>query len=854
MATFLYRLGRLAFRRRRLVLMLWIVLLAAVGVGAVNSTGTTSEGLNLPGTQSQEAIDLLQKEFPQASADGAIARVVFEAPDGQKLTSATHKSEIQSLIAKLEKSPQVSSVSDPFADGQISKSGGIAYTQVSYKVAQADVSAAAHDVQAEVVSQGEKAGLTVSLGGNAVEDKASSKLTELLGLGVAAVVLVITFGSLIAAGLPLLTAVLGVGVAVLSVTIATQFWDLASQASTLALMLGLAVAIDYALFIVSRYRNEIRDGHEPEEAMGRALGTASSAVVFAGLTVIVALSGLSVIGIHSLTSMGLASAFAVAVAVIIALTLLPAVLGFAGMRIMKNKLLTPRMKALERGDSRREAMGVRWAKFVTRNPLKMLAVSVTGLALLALPATSLRLALPDDSMKPPGSTQRVAYDTLSKGFGPGFNGPLTVVVDARGSDDPKAAAKEAAALMGKLDDVAGMSDAAFNKAGDVALIGAIPKSAPSSQATKDLVGIIRAQSATLHKDTGAEIMVTGFTAVNIDVSAKLSQALIPYLAIVVGMALILLLLVFRSILVPLKAALGFLLSVGATLGLLVAVFQWGWLKDVFGIDQTGPIVSMLPILLIGVVFGLAMDYEVFLVTRMREEYVHGASPTKAIVEGFRHSARVVTAAAVIMISVFSGFLFDDAALIKSIGLGLASAVLFDAFVVRMTIVPTVMALLGRRAWALPKWLDRVMPNVDVEGEKLRQSLAVEQASHAPEPVLAGVTTGIHTSPDSQSAPPVSSGAHVAGTAPVASPIPRHHHGRVRPSSIKQRHTTGQGPEPASSTEAPGRRKEPQGKIRVLAKLRARLAHSGDATTPTDATEPRTPAAKRRLRKPTRKKD
>lgn len=399
MATFLYRLGRLAFRRRRVVVMLWVAVLAAIGIGAMTAPGTSSGALSVPGTQSQRAIDLLRKEFPQASADGATARVVFEAPSGQKLTSAANRAEVESLVAKLENSPQVSGVTDPFASGLVSRSGTIAYTQVSYKVAQADVGAAAHTVQTDVVAQGEKAGLKVSLGGNAVENKATSKAAELIGVGVAAVVLVITFGSMIAAGLPLLTAILGVAAAVLSVTLATHFFDLASSSTTLALMLGLAVAIDYALFIVSRYRNEIRDGHEPEEACGRAVGTAGSAVVFAGLTVIVALSGLSVIGIGMLTSMGLASAFAVTVAVIIALTLLPAVLGFAGLRIMNGTLHTRRMKALERGEG--ESMGVRWAKFVTRNPVKVLAVSVAGLALLAIPTMSLKMALNDDSGKPP---------------------------------------------------------------------------------------------------------------------------------------------------------------------------------------------------------------------------------------------------------------------------------------------------------------------------------------------------------------------------------------------------------------------------------------------------------------------
>jgi RND superfamily putative drug exporter len=297
-----------------------------------------------------------------------------------------------------------------------------------------------------------------------------------------------------------------------------------------------------------------------------------------------------------------------------------------------------------------------------------------------------------------------------------------VVVDARGSDDPKAAAQDAVTLLDDLPDVASVSPVSFNETGDVALIRAVPGSSPTSEDTVGLVSDIRDRGAALHDDTGAELMVTGTTALNIDISGKLNDALIPYLCVVVGLALILLMLVFRSILVPLKAAAGFLLSVLATLGVVVAVFQWGWLADVFGVDQTGPIVSVLPIFMVGVVFGLAMDYQVFLVTRMREEYVHGAEPREAVIAGFRHGARVVTAAAIIMISVFAGFLFSDTALIKSIGLGLAVAVFLDAFVVRMTIVPAVMALLGRRAWALPRRLDRILPNVDVEGEKLRHLL------------------------------------------------------------------------------------------------------------------------------------
>ncbi|MFI6279015.1 MMPL family transporter [Streptomyces sp. NPDC050988] len=723
MATFLYRLGRFSFRRRRLVLMLWIAVLAAVGIGAAGVSTSTSDTFAIPGTQSQKALDLLEKEFPQASADGATARVVFEAPDGQKLTSAAHKAEVESLVSDLKSASQVANVADPYTGGTVSKDGSVAYAQVTYKVVPADVTDAARADLEHVAEQGERAGLAVSMGGTAVAEESHQSTAELIGIVIAALVMVITFGSLVAAGLPLLTALFGVIAAICGITVAGAFIDLSSNTSTLALMLGLAVAIDYALFIVSRYRGELKEGHDPEEAAGRALGTAGSAVVFAGLTVVIALAGLSVIGIKILSDIGLGAAFAVVVAVVIALTLLPAMLGFAGRRISTGKLKTRRMRAVERGE--REPMGVRWSRFVLRNPVKVLGVSVAGLLLLAVPALSLQLGMPSDETATPGSTQRTAYDTVTDGFGAGYNGPLTVVVDARGSDDPKAAAQDAVTLLGDLPDIASVSPASFNETGDVALIRAVPGSSPTSEDTVGLVSDIRDRGAALHDDTGAELMVTGTTALNIDISGKLNDALIPYLCVVVGLALILLMLVFRSILVPLKAAAGFLLSVLATLGVVVAVFQWGWLADVFGVDQTGPIVSVLPIFMVGVVFGLAMDYQVFLVTRMREEYVHGAEPREAVIAGFRHGARVVTAAAVIMISVFAGFLFSDTALIKSIGLGLAAAVFLDAFVVRMTIVPAVMALLGRRAWALPGRLDRILPNVDVEGEKLRHLLAAD---------------------------------------------------------------------------------------------------------------------------------
>jgi RND superfamily putative drug exporter len=349
----------------------------------------------------------------------------------------------------------------------------------------------------------------------------------------------------------------------------------------------------------------------------------------------------------------------------------------------------------------------------------VLLLGVIGLGAAAVPATKLELGLPDDGSQPTSTTQRRAYDLLSEGFGPGFNGPLMVVVDAKASDSPKAAVATVTDDIKGLKDVVTVTPATYNKAGDTAMITVIPDSKPSSATTEDLVHGIRDAGAGIKADTGAQVLVTGTTAMNIDVSQKLNDALIPYLALVVGLAFLLLIVVFRSILVPLKAALGFLLSVTAALGAVVAVFQWGWLSGLMGVEETGPVMSMMPIFMVGVVFGLAMDYEVFLVTRMREAYVHGENPGQAIVTGFRHGARVVTAAAIIMIAVFSGFIGSSESMIKMIGFGLAIAVFFDAFVVRMALVPAVLALLGRKAWWLPKWLGRILPNVDVEGEGLR---------------------------------------------------------------------------------------------------------------------------------------
>ncbi|MCQ8833999.1 MMPL family transporter [Streptomyces malaysiensis] len=736
MATFLYKLGRFAFRRRGFVALIWVALLAVAGVGAATASQPANDSFSIPGTEAQKAFDLLEQRFPGGNADGATARVVFRAPSGEKMTDPANKAVVTKTVAELQAgSPQIASVADPYQAHAVSKDGSTAYILTSYKVNAMELKDAAKDGLKEAGEKAEKSGLTVQIGGDALQEMPETGSTEIIGIAISAVVLAITFGSLVAAGLPLLTALIGVGIGISSITALATTLGLSTTTSTLAMMIGLAVGIDYALFIVSRYRAELMEGRDREEAAGRAVGTAGSAVVFAGLTVVIALVGLAVVNIPMLTKMGFAAAGTVVIAVLIAISLIPAVLGFAGKRVFGRRArrrLEERAAAAAAGGSQtseeKPNMGTRWARFVLRRPLMVLLVAVLGLGAAAVPAVSLELGLPDDGSQPVSSQKRQAYDMISEGFGPGSNGPLMVVVDAKGSDDARGAAERVRKTITGLDGVAAVSPATFNRAGDTATLSVISKYKPSSIDTENLVGDIRDEASGFKSDTGAEVLVTGQTAMNIDISQKLNDALVPYLVLVVGLAFLLLMVVFRSVLVPLKAALGFLLSVVAALGAVVAVFQWGWLSDLFGVEETGPIMSMMPIFMIGVVFGLAMDYEVFLVTRMREAFVHGERPGQAIVTGFRHGARVVTAAAVIMISVFAGFIGSSESMIKMIGFGLATAVLFDAFVVRMAIVPAVLALLGKSAWWLPRWLDRALPNVDVEGEGLRKQLESDPAT------------------------------------------------------------------------------------------------------------------------------
>ena len=734
MATFLARIGSFCYKRRKLVLALWLAVLVAVGIGAATLSGPASNDFSLPGTEAQRAIDLLGKRFPQLSAQGATAQVVFAAPNGQTLTSGSDRATVEKVVAKLKAAPQVALVIDPFQGQTINRTGTIGYAQVTYQKPAIGLTTEAQNALKAAVLPGRSAGLTVEIGGDALTTIPKVGGSDLTGILIAAFVLAITFGSLVAAGLPLLTAIFGVGVTMALITAASGFVHVMSATPVLAVMIGLAVAIDYALLIVSRYRHEIGIGKEPAEAIGHAIGTAGSTVVFAGLTVIIALCGMIALKISVLYMMGLFAALGVAVAVLIALTLLPALLGFAGRRILAGRIPGLRARDAE-ADEDKPVLGHRWGQLVTRRPVWLLLAGVILLVVLSIPAVGLRLALPDNGSAAPATTQRKAYDLVAKGFGPGFNGPLAVVVEGSAGGHAKTAAATVSAAIAKLGDVAMITPPMLNQAGDTAVLNVVPKQGPTSQSTNDLVKAIRGQSGQLRRQTGAEVLVTGKTALDIDMSSRLNSALLPYLLIVVGLAFLLLTFVFRSLVIPLIGSIGFILSVMATLGVIVAVFQKGWLGGLFGIvDQPGPVMSLMPILLIGIVFGLAMDYQVFLVTRVREEYVHGAEPTEAVIAGLRHASRVIVAAALIMISVFVGFgLFASDQMITLVGLGLACAVLLDAFVVRMMLVPAVMTLLGHYAWWLPKWLEGALPSVDIEGKGLREDHGAEAG--VPQPGL-----------------------------------------------------------------------------------------------------------------------
>ena len=784
MASFLYRIGRSAYLHRWRFIAAWLLIIVGMGTAAATLSQQTTSSFEIPGLESIETQEEIQERFPGSPSqlDIPTGTVVIRAPEGSTLTDPAVSEDVDAFLAdvrELDFLTGTDEIVDPVlaAEGvtrQLTEAGqeqGASPGQIEADIAavsplSADETTGTLEVQfaaettmsvepenreafADVVAEHQD-GLTIAYSGNAFQSSEIGATGEIIGVAVAAVILTITFGSLIAAGLPLLVGVVGVGIGIAGIFAATSFTDTISNFTpTLASMIGLAVGIDYALFIVSRFRTELvkhigGNDLQPRELAqqlktiprrerahlaGLAVGKAGSAVVFAGLTVLIALAALSIINIPFLTAMALSAAATVAVAVFVAITLLPAVLGAVGTKVFAARV--PVVKAPDPEDEK-PTMGLSWVRRVRKHPVLHTVVGVLLLGLLAVPAAQLRLAMPSDGTMSPGTPNRTAYDMTSEAFGPGRNAPMIAFVDTLDVTEEERPAAWATAVedIQAVDGVQNAQIIATNETADAAQVLITPKFGATDERAATVLDDIRASGEQFEQQTGGSYSVTGVTPIYEDISERLSEVLLPYIGIVLALAFILLMLVFRSVWVPLIAALGFSLSVAATFGLTVALWQEGWGGLV---SDPQPIISFLPIILIGIVFGLAMDYQVFLVTRMREGWVHGKTAENAVANGFKHGARVVTSAALIMTSVFAAFMTIDEQFIKVMGFALAVAVLFDAFVVRMTIIPAVMFLLGERAWKIPRWLDRILPSVDVEGsalESMGSDTHTDPADHA----------------------------------------------------------------------------------------------------------------------------
>ncbi|MFC9708844.1 MMPL family transporter [Paenibacillus sp. NPDC056933] len=766
MSTLLYKLGKTAFRKPAYFIIGWILILGIV-ISMISFNGIhISSEMKIEGTESQKVLDQLAKELPAAS--GGQGSVVFEAPDNERLDTperlaaimkgvsevyglndvinpADYAAEASSSGAAADMAQaanmQQSATSSPPPYGPlivegvpvpgvlISSDGKIALFQFQFTIEQSAITQDVFDsVIHSVMTVENGTNITVLPGETLKTVSIGVGSAEIVGLIIAVIVLLITLGSVVAAGLPLVTALLGVGIGVGGAFSISKFIEMPSVTSVLALMVGLAVGIDYALFIVNRQRRMIIDQRlSAQEAAARAIGTSGSAVFFAGLTVIIALCGMLVIGLTFLSTMALVAAATVLINVFVALTLLPALLGLVGERICSPKAREKSTKHSKQGG---HGIADRWVKFVIQYRWITIIAIIIVLGAAATPITKMEMGIPGASSANLDTTARQSYDAISEGFGEGFNGPLILVAEPNNS-----AAQITPELLGNLvkelqsqNNVAQVTPLGMTE--DLAIFSLIPKTGPNDKITKDLVNDLRSTESSIAQTNDVKLGVTGLTAVNIDMSSKLAQVFPIYVGIIILLSLIILLLVFRSIIVPIKATIGFLLSILATFGITTAVFQWGWLHSLFGFDTGGPLLSFMPIIVTGILYGLAMDYQVFLVSSMRESYVHGHRGIASVVHGYNQVSRVVVAAAVIMVSVFAGFIFTDDVMIKQIGFTLAVGILIDAFIIRMGLVPAIMALFGDKSWALPKWLDRILPNLDVEGEKLIATLNAKKNEHS----------------------------------------------------------------------------------------------------------------------------
>ena len=708
-------MARWSASHTRSAVVIWLVLLvAALGIsGAVGSHYSNNN--TLPGTESQRAADLLKKDFPAQAGD--TDQIVLHARSGT-VTDAAVRARVAPMLAQVARLPHVTGVISPYGPAgaqAVSRDGRIAFATVLF-----DQRANALPVPAikKVISTAQNAGspqLQVELGGQAIQQAQGLSLgaTTVVGLLAAIIVLLITFGSMIAAGLPIVTALLGLGTAFGVIGIVSNAVTMPNVSGQLAAMIGLGVGIDYSLFIVTRFRENHRNGADVQSAIIGSMATAGRAVLFAGVTVIVALLGMLVLGVGFLTGLAVSSAIAVLLTMIASLTLLPALMSKFGERIVRERRTRRSQRAGSAGPASEGTFWRRWGEFIRRRPWPAAVVGTAIMLLIASPALGMRLGLSDAGNDPTNTTTRQAYDLLATGFGKGFNGPLLVVTELPSARDA-AALRQLGTTLRSTPDVASASAVRLSSTGQTAVFEVFPRSAPQAPSTTSLVNTLRARILPpVAHATGATVLVGGPTAGGIDFTHVLASKLALFIAIVVLLAAVLLLIVFRSLVIPVQAAVMNLLSIGAALGVTVLVFQHGWLGGLFGV-QPGPIEPWLPVMLFAIVFGLSMDYEVFLVSRIHEEWTRRRDASQAVVEGIASTGRVITAAATIMICVFLSFVFGSNRDIKLFGLSLASAVFLDAFVIRCLLLPSVLELLGRTTWLLPRWLGRRLPRVAVE--------------------------------------------------------------------------------------------------------------------------------------------
>jgi RND superfamily putative drug exporter len=713
-ARFLDGLGRNAARHHWWFIGAWLAAAVLAVVLAVGLDGQTNDTFTTPGAQSQKAADLLEADFPTQA--GATATVVFDAPQG--VDDPKVQPAIQASIANLQKLPHVASVGSLITSKIDPFTGKIALVTLQYDTQAQDVGLNSFDLLKEATQPAAQAGLALAYGGAVVDysDRTPSGDADLIGLLAAVVILLFAFGSVVAMGLPILTALFGLGVGVALIYAVASVTTIGSLAPTLASMIGLGVGIDYSLFIVTRYRENLADGMTIEEAAGHSVATAGQAVLFAGCTVVIAICGLAISGIPYVAKLGYMAALVVLVMMLAAITLLPAVIGLVGRNI--NRWRVPSLIHHRDGPAPppEESIWARWATTVARHAWLFAILGVSILLVLAWPVLSMRLGESDDGNLPTSTTQRQAYDLIAQGFGPGTNGPLLVVVALPTTSDPDLLTDISAAIT-KTPNVAAVlpPELSPNTTGQkVAVITVFPTTSPESEQTSSLVQQLRSSVLPAAIGTsGAQAYVGGLTATFIDIGDQISSRLIYFIGAVVLLSFLLLMLVFHSILIPLTAAAMNLLSVGAAYGATVAVFQWGWAKDLIGLESTVPIVSFIPMMMFAVLFGLSMDYQVFMLTRIREEYDASGDTRLAVVRGLSRTARVITSAALIMIFVFGAFVANPTPEVKMFGLGLAFAVFVDATIVRMMLVPSIMEILGDANWWFPRWLN-FLPRLDID--------------------------------------------------------------------------------------------------------------------------------------------